>query len=141
MKTAKISAMMVGISLIASLPALAADDHKVPTAPQNYLDMKNPLADNAAALERGTSIYRKCTKCHGSNGDGKGNSAGGLEIKPTAFSAPDYLKGRADGQLFFILEKGSPNTDMDAWGAGSDANLSKDDIWSVITYLRKNFTK
>lgn len=140
MKTATVLSLAAGIGLMTSLSVIAAD-RQVPTAPQNYLDMKNPLTESQAVVDRGASIYRKCTKCHGSNGDGKGNSAGGLEIKPTAFSAPGYLKGRADGQLFFILEKGSPNTDMDPWGAGSDANLSKDDIWSVITYLRKNFTK
>jgi hypothetical protein len=133
------SAILIGIGLMTSLSALAAD-HKVPTAPQNYLDMKNPLTESPAVLARGETIYKKCVKCHGSKGDGKGNSASGMEIQPTAFSAPGYLKGRADGQLFFIIEKGSPNTDMEAWGAGSDANYSKDDIWSVITHLRKIFT-
>ncbi|MDP2809453.1 MAG: cytochrome c [Rhodocyclaceae bacterium] len=140
MKTRNAFVITAGIGLLASMSTLAAD-RQVPTAPQNYLDMKNLLTESQAVVSRGESLYRKCTKCHGANGDGKGNSASGLEIKPTAFNAPGYLKGRADGQLFFILDKGSPNTDMDPWGTGSDANLSKDDIWSLIVYLRKTFTK
>lgn len=139
-KTRNVFAIVAGIGFLTALPALAAD-RQIPVAPQNYLDMKNPLADSQAAVGRGESLYRKCTKCHGSKGDGQGNSAGGLEIKPTNFTAPGYLKGRADGQLFFIIEKGSPNTDMEPWGTGSDANLPKDDIWSLIAYLRKTFTK
>lgn len=140
MKTATAFLLAASIGVMTSLSVFAAD-RQVPTAPQNYLDMKSPLTESPAVLARGETIFKKCVKCHGSKGDGKGNSASGMEIQPTAFSAPGYLKGRADGQLFFILEKGSPNTDMDPWGAGSDANYSKDDIWSVITYLRKNFTK
>ncbi|MDP2794542.1 MAG: c-type cytochrome [Sulfurisoma sp.] len=139
-KTRNAFAIVAGIGCLTALPALAAD-RQVPTAPQNYLDMKNPSTDNPTAVGRGESLYRKCTKCHGSKGDGQGNSASGLEIKPTAFNVPGYLTGRADGQLFFIIEKGSPNTDMEAWGAGSDANLSKDDTWSLIAYMRKTFTK
>lgn len=141
MKTGNVLVVIVaGIGFMTSVSTFAAD-HQVPAAPQNYLDMKNPLTESQAVVERGESVYKKCKKCHGAKGDGKGSGADGLEIKPTAFSAPGYLKGRADGQLFFILEKGSPNTDMEAWGPGSESNLSKDDMWSVITYLRKAFTK
>jgi mono/diheme cytochrome c family protein len=119
-----------------------AADHSVPTAPKEYQDMKNPLKDKKEVLEKGEKIYeRKCKKCHGPNGDGKGDAADKLTIKPSAFSAPGHLKTRSDGQLFWITEKGSPNTDMEAFGPGSETGLSKDDIWSVITYIRKKFTK
>ncbi|MDP2826253.1 MAG: cytochrome c [Sulfuritalea sp.] len=140
MKTRDVFVIVAGIGLLTSISTYAAD-RQIPTAPQNYLDMKNPLTVSQAVVDRGETVYKKCNKCHGSKGDGKGNSASGMEIQPTAFSAPGYMKGRSDGQLFFIIEKGSPNTDMEAWGPGSDANLSKDDIWSLIAHLRKNFTK
>ena len=134
-------AIVAGIGFMASVSVFAAD-HQLPTAPKNYLDMKSPLKANKAVIERGEAVYeRKCKKCHGSSGDGKGEAADKLVIKPQAFSAPGYLKGREDGQLFFITEKGSPNTDMEAFGPGSETSLSKDDIWSVIAYMRKTFTK
>jgi mono/diheme cytochrome c family protein len=137
----KLLAVAVGIGIMATLPVLAAE-HSVPNAPKDYLDMKNPLKEQKDVLEKGEKIYeKKCKKCHGEKGDGKGSSADKLEIKPVAFVKPGYLKGRADGQLFFITDKGSANTDMDPFGPGSDTNLSKDDIWSVITYMRKTFSK
>lgn len=137
----KVLAIVAGISVMASMSVLAAD-HKTPTAPKDYLDMKNPLKETKDVVEKGQKVYeRKCKKCHGEKGDGKGSAADKLEIKPLAFSAPGYLKGRSDGQLFFITEKGSANTDMEAFGPGSETNLSKDDMWSVIAYIRKTFTK
>ncbi|OHC62025.1 MAG: hypothetical protein A2045_05730 [Rhodocyclales bacterium GWA2_65_20] len=140
MKT-KVLAIAVGIGVMVSLPVFAAD-HSIPTAPKNYLDMKNPLKVNKAVLERGEQVYeRKCKKCHGANGDGKGEASDKLTIKPASFSAPGYLKGRSDGQLFFITEKGSPNTDMEAFGPGTETSLSKDDMWRVVAYIRKAFTK
>ena len=92
-----------------------------------------PAAKPEVKAKEGESVPEK--------GDGKGSAADKLDIKPVAFSAPGYLKGKSDGQLFFISEKGSPNTDMDDFGPGSAANLSKDDLWSVISYMRKTFTK
>ena len=140
MKTTSI-AIIAGIGVLAAGLAVAAD-HKTPVAPQTYLAMKNPLKDTKDVVENGAKIYeKKCKKCHGEKGDGKGSAADKLDIKPVAFSAPGYLKGKSDGQLFFISEKGSPNTDMDDFGPGSAANLSKDDLWSVISYMRKTFTK
>ncbi len=134
-------AIVAGIGLMTSVSVLAAE-HKVPDAPKDYLGMKNPVKESKAVLERGQQVYeRKCKKCHGVKGDGKGEASDKLETKPASFAAPGYLKGRSDGQLFFITEKGSPNTDMEAFGLGSETNLSKDDMWSVIAYLRKAFTK
>lgn len=139
MKT--VLAIVAGIGVMAAASVQAAD-RKVPDAPKDYLSMKNPLKESKAVLEQGQKVYeRKCKKCHGDKGDGKGSAADKLEIKPASFAAPGYMKGRADGQLFFITEKGSPNTDMEAFGPGSETNLSKDDMWSVIAYMRKNFTK
>lgn len=137
----RVMAVVAGVSLLASVSVLASD-HKIPDAPKDYLGMKSPLKESKAVLERGQQVYeRKCKKCHGDKGDGKGSAADKLETKPVSFVAPGYLKGRADGQLFFITEKGSPNTDMEAFGPGSETNLSKDDMWSVVAYIRKTFTK
>ena len=140
MKT-NVLAIIVGLGFMASAPVMAAD-HSIPNAPKDYLDMKSPLKEKKEVLDSGEKVFeRKCKKCHGAKGDGKGEAADKLKIKPVAFSASGYMKGRSDGQLFFIVEKGSPNTDMEAFGPGSENNLSKDDIWSAIAYIRKAFTK
>lgn len=141
MKARKVLGIVAGIGILVAAPAMAAE-HQVPTAPADYLEMKNPLKESKDVLEKGEKIYsKKCKKCHGEKGDGKGSAAEGFKIAPTAFNTPGLLKGKKDGQLFFITEKGSPNTDMEGFGPGSETNLSKDDMWSVITYIRKTFTK
>jgi len=125
--------------------AAVADKHKVPTAPDEYLKMENPYAgeaDEELLKEAGKIYKRKCKKCHGSKGDGKGSSAADLEIKPNDFTEPGYLAGIKDGQLFWIMLKGgSEEAEMEAYGPGSDANLSEDDLWKLITYIREKFSR
>lgn len=125
--------------------AIAGEDHKIATAPADYLEMENPNdVDDVddGFLKSAKKIYkRKCKKCHGKAGDGKGSAADDMEIKPTAFNEADYLEKRKDGQLFWIMIKGSEGTDMEPFGPGSDVNLSEEEIWKVITYMRKEFTK
>jgi len=141
MKAKKALTIVACIGVMTAVSVLAAD-RKTPTAPKEYLEMKNPLKETKDVIEKGQSVYdRKCKKCHGEKGDGKGSAADELKIKPRAFSAPGYLKEKPDGQLFFITDKGSANTDMEAFGPGSETNLSKDEIWSVISYIRKTFSK
>ena len=121
-------AVIAGIGILAA-GSVAAAEHKTPVAPKDYLAMKNPLKETKDVVDSGAKIYeKKCKKCHGDKGDGKGSASDKLELKPASFSAPGYLKGRADGQLYFIAEKGSPDTDMDDFGPGSTANLSKDEL-------------
>ncbi|NGZ26762.1 MAG: c-type cytochrome, partial [Magnetococcales bacterium] len=122
----------------------AEQAHKIPDAPPEYLAKTNPLADtnDEALLKRANRLFRgKCVKCHGEEGDGKGPRAESLIIKPAAFGSPGYLNGRKDGQLFWIISFGSPGTDMPAHGPGTDINLSEEEIWSIITYLRRNLTR
>ena len=63
------------------------------------------------------------------------------EIKPAAFSKPGFLAGRKDGQLFWIIMHGSPDTEMEPRGPGTRENLSEREIWSLIAYIRHAFTR
>ncbi len=122
-----------------------AGEHEIPTAPDEYLKMENPYAGEADEdlLKSAGKLYkRKCKKCHGSKGDGKGSSAADLEIKPPDFTEPGYLAGIKDGQLYWVLLKGgSEEAEMEAYGPGTDANISEDDLWKLVTYIRVNFSK
>ncbi len=131
---------------MASPSAATAGDYKppkLPDAPPEFQKMKNPFKPSQKKIvKEGEKIYkRKCKKCHGMKGDGKGSSAEDLEYEPTAFSKPGYLKKRSDGQLFWITMHGSKGTDMEAFGPGTDVNLSEKDIWKIITFMRKKFQK
>ena len=125
--------------------AIAGDDHKTATAPADYLKMENPYSVDDiddGDLKSAKKIYkRKCKKCHGKTGDGKGSAADDMEIKPTAFNEAGYLEKKKDGQLFWIMKEGSEGTDMEPFGPGSDVNLSEEELWKVITYMRKEFTQ
>ena len=139
MKT--ILGIIIAAVIFIAAPLMAAEEHKTPTAPKEYIDMKNPFKADKDVLEKAEGIYmKKCKKCHGEKGDGKGSGAKDLDIKPKAFTK-DYLKGRADGQLFWITESGSKNTDMEAMGPGSETNISKDDMWKLVTYIKEKFGK
>ncbi len=121
-----------------------AGGHEIPTAPDEYLKMENPYAEaDEDVLKAAGKLYkRKCKKCHGSKGDGKGSSAADLEIKPPDFTKPGYLAGIKDGQLYWVLLKGgSEEAEMEAYGPGTDANISEDDLWKLVTYIRTNFSK
>jgi len=140
MKT--ISTIILGIFLT---NIVNAEEHQIPTAPQEYLDMESPIQESEIDekfLKRVGRLYkRKCSKCHGSEGDGKGYHADTIEIKPAAFSTPDYMANRKDGQLFWIMKNGSEGTEMVPVGPGTDINLSEEQMWQLIAYIRKTFTK
>ena len=140
-----ITALFVVLGTVLFGPAVADAEHKTPTAPPEFLEMSNPYdVDDVDEdfLKSAKKIYkRKCKKCHGTKGDGKGSSADDMEIKPTAFNEPGYLESKKDGQLFWITLEGSEGTEMEGFGPGTDVNLSEEEVWEVITYIRSSFTR
>ena len=141
MKIKSVQALVLGaiFSVAAMTPAVA---HETPTAPADWLAKTNPQDADDLDMKKVKKLYkRKCKKCHGMKGNGKGSAAGDLEIKATAFNEPGYLEGRKDGQLFWMLMEGSEGTDMEPFGPGTDVNLSEDQLWQLITYMRSAYTK
>ncbi len=91
------------------------------------------------AVKRGQEVYRKqCIMCHGSQGDGKGFLASGLEVKPRDFRAGCYrFRSTEQGQLptFEDIERcvrlGTKNSTMPAFGQF----LSDQEIRDVSRYI------
>lgn len=110
------------------------------TLPEEYLRMKNPFdRGDKTAIERGETLYmRRCISCHGEKGDGKGPVGEDLEVVPYT---KEGLSKKPDGYLFWVIEKGVPETGMPDFGPGSDLNLPSEDIWKVIAFLRERFGK
>lgn len=113
---------------------------KTPSAPKKMHNRANPVVASNTTLQRGQRLYQKanplaCKLCHGEKGNGKGDPD--FESMPPArnFSCSPTMKTLSDGQLFWIIRNGSPNTSMPAF-----ADLSEEDIWSLVHYLR-NFSK
>lgn len=145
MKIDRVSSLVMSLLMFFSFFVYAADEHVTPTAPADFLAMENPVDEDdidEAFLKSAGEIYkRKCKKCHGSDGDGEGSAAEDIEIKPTNFIAEGYMDGKKDGQLYWIIVNGSDGTEMEAFGPGSDVNLSEEEIWSLISFMRSKFTE
>ncbi len=138
-------AIVSGVVLSGCITMAAGQRHEIPVAPAEYLDMVNPVdyekVDEDFLKKTGRLYKRKCRKCHGEQGDGKGPNAGFFVIKPAAFSAPGYLAQRKDGQLFWIMMNGSEGTEMAPVGPDSDVGLSEEKLWQLIAYMRRVFTR
>ncbi|MDH5716967.1 MAG: cytochrome c [Spirochaetia bacterium] len=134
-----ISTAIFGV-MVLTMPLFAED---TPTAPSEYQNLTNPIKGTKDEIERGETLYRrKCNKCHGKKGDGHGIASKNLETKPMDWSKPGYLKSRSDGQLFWFTKTGGkPDSEMGGYGKGTDANLSDEEIWMLLAYIRHEFTK
>lgn len=145
MKSAGTPVLISGFLLFTSTMVAVGQEHRIPDAPAEYLAMVNPIdydeVDEKFIRQAGKLYKRKCRKCHGEKGDGKGSNAENFIIKPAAFSTPGYLAQRKDGQLFWIMMNGSDGTEMAPVGPDSDVGLSEEKLWQLIVYLRKTFTR
>jgi mono/diheme cytochrome c family protein len=141
---ARLASLVLG-GVVFAYAANAAEAHKIPTAPPEFLALENPIGKDQMDkkfLKKAARLYkRKCKSCHGVDGDGNGPKAETIEIKPAAFSKPGYLAGRKDGQLYWIIMNGSEGTEMEPKGPKTRANLSEREVWTLITYIRHAFTR
>ena len=107
------------------------------SAPDEFLKLKNPLKSDSKNLFAGESLFHTdaqptaCKICHGSTGNGMGMMAPGLNPPPRNFSCSETMKNISDGQMFWVVKNGSPDTGMVAYKSLSDVQ-----VWQIILYLR-----
>jgi len=104
--------------------------------PSPYRSLSDPLPRTHAKLSRGAAIFqRNCASCHGPSGQGEG--AAGQELWP----APANLAwlantpmSRSDPYMYWTIAEGGQwlGSDMPSF----KGTLSRNDIWSVIAYIR-----
>jgi mono/diheme cytochrome c family protein len=144
MKQASMMSFITGLIFLVVAMTASGQEHQTPTAPQEYLDMESDIDEDDVDdvfLKKVHRLYKsKCSKCHGADGDGEGSAAEDIEIKPTAFNAPGYMESKSDGQLFWIIELGSEGTEMEGFGPDSDAGLSEEQLWELVSYMRDKYT-
>jgi cytochrome c oxidase cbb3-type subunit II len=104
------------------------------------LAMANPFAGNQEAAARGKKLYAdNCAVCHGEEGEGVAGVAPSLVDEEFLGEKPDMpdaayfalISGGSDVKAS-LGRKGDPGGGMQAF-AGP---LSKEDIWSVVTFIR-----
>ncbi len=99
--------------------------------PDNYKNMKNPVAADAASISEGKALYAThCKSCHGTKGLGDGNKAAQLKTEPGDFSKADF-HAQTDGALFYKTSEG--RDDM--------PNFKKkipdaDERWTIVNFMR-----
>lgn len=106
-------------------------------APEAVYNRVNPVAVGDEAVFNGRAIYESqaqppCRLCHGVKGDGRGPLASQFSVPPRNFSCTETVRGIPDGQLFWIIQNGSPGTSMPAFD-----QLSDREIWQLVIYLRR----
>ena len=112
-----------------------------PTAPEKYLKMENPLEPTPENLLAGKTLFHfdaqphACRLCHGLTGNGLGIMFKKVHPKPRNFKCFQTMKGLPDGQLFWVIRYGSPDSVMPAYEL-----LDDNEIWQLILYIR-NFSK
>ena len=109
-------------------PALVVDT--TPTTPR-----RNPIRADAKSLETGQVIYREnCAGCHGPAG------RPGLPERsqaPPIYAAKldltaDRMAQHTDGDLFWWISRGIPDTPMRAFGQA----FSEEERWHLVNYMR-----
>ena len=114
---------------------------KTPTAPAEYLKLNNPLEMTPQNILAGKTLFQldaepsACRICHGISGDGLGIMFHKVQPKPRNFTCVHTMDDLPDGQLFWIIQNGSPGTAMPSF-----SYLEDDQIWQLILYLR-SFSK
>lgn len=106
-------------------------------APEAIYNRVNPVRVTDEAVFNGRAIYESqaqppCRLCHGIKGDGRGPLASQFSVPPRNFSCTETVRGIPDGQLFWIIQNGSPGTSMPAFDQLSDRQ-----IWELVIYLRR----
>ena len=110
---------------------------KTARAPGKFRKMNNPLASAPADIKAGETLYQQtalplaCVNCHGAKGDGQGAMGTALNPPPRNFTCGETMNEISDGQLFWIIKKGSPGTGMMAFSGMPDNK-----IWQLISYIR-----
>ena len=124
----KIFFTLLTLTLLFFLALGQTPDKVIPVA---YKNLKNPYSEDAKTPKIGYKIYMKaCWVCHGDNGNGKGPQSSEIKTKVADFKNP-VVAGRTDGELLWWIQTGG--NDMESFKNA----LSEDDIWMIITYIRK----
>ncbi len=100
--------------------------------PREVAARKNPQPSNPNVVANARKLFTtRCALCHGN--DGKGQTAIGSHIYPRATDLTNArVQSKTDGELYWIVENGSPHTGMPGW----KGTLNEDELWQAVSYIR-----
>ncbi|MDP2227513.1 MAG: cytochrome c, partial [Moraxellaceae bacterium] len=119
---------------VAAAPADCPQPRFTQSAPAEFLVLENPVLPTSRHMTRARRLYEgsgravSCATCHGRRGDGMGVLASQFNPPPRNFACARTVTDIPDGQLFWIIRYGSPDTAMPA-----HPDYSDDDIWLLVS--------
>jgi len=117
-------------------PAQCPQPRSTVKAPEEFYSRTNPLENTPDNIEQGRLLFQlntqpTCVLCHGSQGDGTGGFGTNLSPPPRNFTCTETMKDISDGQLFWVIRNGSPDTGMPPF-----QDLQDEQIWKLILFIR-----
>ena len=101
------------------------------TAAAKAKKLQNPFPQTDAAWGAGMSVYLdNCQKCHGENGDGKGEKASELSVAPGNLTDKKKMDELTDGELYWQVTKGKKPM------PGFEDKLNAEQRWNAVDYIR-----
>ncbi|MBK5282262.1 MAG: c-type cytochrome [Nitrospiraceae bacterium] len=135
-----LSAMMALVTIAAGAPREPTEHRVPPSAMKEALSYKAPFGEARTAepeiVAAGKKLYESkggCVLCHGISGKGDGPAAHMHQQPPWDFTNCAVQNEREDGELFWAIKYGSPNTGMKPLIPGA---LSEEEGWKVVAYVR-----
>ena len=102
-----------------------------PAIPPEAVQMTNPGKSTPESVAHAKKMYGyDCAMCHGENGNGKGDFAVQSKLAMKDWTDPAVLKGKTDGELFYIISKGQGS--MPAEGD----RAKPEDMWNMVVMIR-----
>jgi mono/diheme cytochrome c family protein len=99
--------------------------------PDDAVHQPNPVKPTPESVAQGKKWYGyDCAMCHGKDGDGKGDVGTDMKLKVSDFTDPATLKGRTDGEIFYIIKFGK--AEMPPEGTRVKGN----ELWDLVNYVR-----
>ncbi|MFZ3200097.1 MAG: cytochrome c [Candidatus Acidiferrales bacterium] len=101
------------------------------TAVARARKLRNPVPATDSSIAAGMRIYgNRCSRCHGENGDGRGEKASELSVAPADFTDAQNMSRVTDGELYWEITKGrSPMPSF-------ETRLTDVERWEAVDYIR-----
>jgi copper transport protein len=102
----------------------------------DVVSIRDPVPPDEQSLAIGADVYTTyCETCHGESGHGDGPAGLRLVPRPADLRIHTAPGVHTDGELFYWVSYGFPNSAMPAW---KDV-LTEEQRWSAINYARATF--
>jgi mono/diheme cytochrome c family protein len=91
----------------------------------------NPVKATPESIARAKKWWTlDCAMCHGTNGNGKGDTSKDMKLTLADFTDPATLKDHTDGELYYVIKNGYQ--DMPPEGD----RIKPEEGWDLVNYVR-----